>query len=113
MSSGERKSKQQASAVELQNQLNDLLAGIVKNFNKGSQLQPNDLFSQLKNSVTDLQGKTKSMQADLKNKEKEEKERERQMKEKDDEVERLKLELALVKSEKVQVEHDKDKVIGK
>ena len=35
------------------------------------------------------------------------------MKEKDDEVERLKLELALVKSEKVQVEHDKDKVIGK
>lgn len=43
--SAERKSKQQASAVELQHQLNELLAGIVHNFNKGSSLQPTDLFS--------------------------------------------------------------------
>ena len=49
--------KQQASAIELQQQLNELLSGIVHNLDKkGSEksLPPQDLFQQLKQSVKDL-----------------------------------------------------------
>ena len=83
--------KQQASAIELQQQLNELLAGIVTNLDskKDTPLSQGDLFTQLKQSVCDLQKKCGVMQKQLEQKEKVIERKDQMLSDKTIEIDRL------------------------